>query len=389
MALFLNTNMAASTGRYNLQQISDQINLSVQKLSTGSRVNASRDDAAGLRLADQMTTQLTGLTQSNRNANYGLALAQIAEGSLTEVSTNLQRGYQLAVTSGNRTLSSEGRIALGEEFKVLMETNNRIANNTKYGDIQILNYESDSAGFKIQTRPEPAAAETVTTGNAILGALFGKLANTESITGQTLSTISANLGNTGTLGKLIAAYMVVTGESDAGVGADALLTGTRAGDISLMLDNSAIEVDIAELKKVLVNEVTAQVGQSALITGVAAAFTAFADTAVDSATGFSDSQINQLHAFTTDALLTAMTGLSSEVTRQRTRLGAEQNGLSSTIRANSTAMVNIKEARGRITDTDYAAETASLTRNRILFDTVSSVLAQANQRPGLAMALLR
>lgn len=388
MSILVNTNIGALHGRQNVQQLSDQVNESIQKLTTGTRLTSSREDAAAVELVQQFDIQLIGLTQANRNANYGIAMAQIAEGSLTEISGNMQRARQLAVAGGSRTLSSEGRNALAEEFKELLETNNLIANNTLYGDINILNYNSSSSGFKVQSRPEPAPSVTVTTGNAILTSLFGNALNQGGITGQTLSTISANLDNTGDLGKIIGAYMLVNGESDAGVAADALLTGTREGNISELINNSALQINIDEFKKVLATENSAQAGQSNLITGAAAVFTAFADTDV-SPTGFSDEQLNTIYEFTTNALLETMTGVISAVSRQRSRLGADMSGLESTIRVNSTEATNIKDARSRIADTDFAEESAKLARSQILQQAANNILAQANQRPNIALSLLR
>ncbi len=389
MSILVNTNVGMLRGSQNIQQLSEQINNSVQKLSTGSRLTSSRDDAASVKLVSQFETQLTGLNQGTRNANDGISMAQIAEGALSEISTNLQRSRQLVITGGNRTLSSEGRSALGEEFKELLDTNNIIANNTFYGSIGLLNYEPGEAGFQIQARPEPNAPQTVTTGNAVLTSLFGKFLNNEGITGQTLSALSNNLGNTGELGKLVAAYMLATNESDAATAADALFTGTRTGNISELVNNSSVELDITELNKVLINGTSAQTGQSAIITGIAATFTAFADTDVNSGTGFSDAQLNQIHAFSTDTLLDVMAGLSESVSRQRAKLGSDQNGLMSIVRANSSEIINVKDARSRIADTDFASESAKLTRNKILLHAANTIMAQANQKPQIALSLLR
>lgn len=389
MALYVNTSMTALNGQYYVQQLSDQVNSSIEKLTTGSRLTSARDDAASVQLADLFDTQLTGLTQANRNASYGIAMAQIAEGSLTEINNNLQRAYQVSLMGGNRTLSANDRSALGSEFSTLLNTNNLIAESTRFGAINILNYNSTEAGFVIKSRPEPGEPQVVTTGNAVLTSLFGKSLNSEGINGQNLSTVSANLNNTGNLGNVVAAYMLLNNQSDAGAAADALFNGTRQGAISEMTGNSAVALDIDELSKVLTNEISGQAGQSAIITGVAAVFNAFTDAQVNSATGYSDAQLNQIYGFATDTLLDVMSALSIEVTGQRGRLGAEQAALTSTIRANSTSMVNIKDARSRIADTDFATETARLTRGQILLQGASSILTQASQTPNIALSLLR
>ena len=118
------------------------------------------------------------------------------------------------------------------------------------------------------------------------------------------------------------------------------------------------------------------------------AFVGITSAQVNSNTGFSDAQLNSVNGFFTDTLLDLMTNLVTEVDRGRAKLGAEQNGLMSTIRSNTISVVNVSDARSRITDTDFARETAELTRNQIIQQAATSILSQANQLPQAALSLL-
>ena len=403
MAMFVNTNVSSLNGQRNLQNVTDRMNSSFEKLSSGSRINSARDDAAGLQIADRLTTQLTGLNQGNRNANDGISIAQIAEGALGEVTNNVQRMRQLVVQGGNRTLSSDDRDALGEEFAKLMNVNNDIADRTAYGTIKILNYDSSSAGFQIQSGAQSGEQDTVTTGNAKLTSLFGDIINDEGVAGN-LTAMSAfeasDIDQTGTLGKLVVANMIATDEAAASVAFADLFGGTApTGALSALMDNSAAQLDVDTLTNLLKVNIAATPGDSAvanadveLLAGMSAAGQAVLGVVsanVDSDIGFSDAQLNTVNGFLTDTLLDTMSDLVTQVDKQRSKLGAEQNGLMSTVRSNTAAVVNVSDSRARITDTDFATETAELTRNQIIQQAATSILSQANQLPNAALSLLR
>ncbi|WP_086480837.1 flagellin [Oceanospirillum sanctuarii] len=401
MALFVNTNVASLSGQKNLMDVTARMNSSFEKLSSGSRINSARDDAAGLQISDRLTTQITGLNQASRNANDGISIAQIAEGALGEITNNIQRMRQLAVQGGNRTLSDDDRSALGEEFSKLANVNNDIADRTAYGTLKILNYDANSAGFQVQSGAFSGEQDTVTTGNAKLASLFGQIAKNEIEAGTIaggidISLISAEaLSALGTIGEITAAYMIQEGQSDVGVAIDAIFGAdfaAQAGKLSTMGENSAFAVDVDELTKILTTTLTADhatADMSAVLTGTGSFVGVAAATAIDSDGGYSDAQLNTLHGFMTDTLLDAMSGLVTSVDKQRAKLGAEQNGLTSMVRNNTTAVVNVSDSRARIQDTDFAAETAELTRNQIIQQASTTILSQANQLPQTALSLLR
>ena len=390
MALFVNTNVSALNGQKNLMDVTSRMNSSFEKLSSGSRINSAKDDAAGLQISDRLTTQITGLNQANRNANDGISIAQIAEGALSEVTTNVQRMRQLVVQGGNRTLSSDDRSALAQEFTKLLDTNNDIAERTAYGTTKILNGDSPEAGFQIQSGAQAGEQDTVTTGNAELAALFGKMGEGNT---TAMSTISANLGAAGEVGKVIQAYAVIAGESDLGAAADAVLGTDREGAVGDLGTDKAVggTMNVSALTEILEGEV-ANSGEFTDYSTVTAALTVgtlAADVGTVASTGFTDAQLHTLHGFATDTLLDAMSGLVTQVDKQRAKLGAEQNGLTSMVRSNTAAVVNVSDSRSRIMDTDFASETSELTRNQIIQQASTTILSQANQLPQTALSLLR
>ncbi|SMP36384.1 flagellin, partial [Oceanospirillum linum] len=385
MALYVNTNVSALNGQKNLSNVTDRMNSSFEKLSSGSRINSARDDAAGLQISDRLTTQITGLNQASRNANDGISIAQIAEGALGEVTNNIQRMRQLVVQGGNRTLSSDDRSALGQEFTKLLNVNNDIADRTAYGTLKILNGDSPESGFQIQSGAQAGEQDTVTTGNAELTALFGEYGRSSGATATLkMSAMSVgNIGQYGALGDMVAAYAAVTGTSNISAANQALF-GFGTGDSITVADygtktDQGAEINIDNLTKLLTEEPGRVSGGNAshVATAIAGAFTIDTAANIDSVGGFSDAQLDKITGHLTDTLLDAMSGLITQVDSQRAKLGAEQNGLTSTVRNNTTAVVNVSDSRSRIQDTDFAAETAELTRNQIIQQASTTILSQA------------
>ena len=138
MAVYVNTNISSLNGRRYLNNVQNQLTTTYQRLSSGMRINSAKDDAAGLQIADRLTTQINGLNQGNRNTNDGIALAQTIEGALDETSSMLQKIRTLAVQSANGTNTQTDRDALNAEANSLMEEVTRIAKQTKFGGASVL-----------------------------------------------------------------------------------------------------------------------------------------------------------------------------------------------------------------------------------------------------------
>ena len=143
MAIYVNTNVSSLTGRNALNNVQNSLTTTYQRLSTGMRINSAKDDAAGLQIADRLTTQINGLNQGNRNASDGIAFAQTAEGAMDEISTMLQKIRTLAVQSATGTNTQDDRVAIDKEAESLVAEITRIAKQTTYGGKKILEGADD------------------------------------------------------------------------------------------------------------------------------------------------------------------------------------------------------------------------------------------------------
>ncbi len=145
MAVYVNTNVSSLNGQRYLNNVQNSLNTTYNRLSSGLRINSAKDDAAGLQIADRLTSQINGLNQGNRNANDGIALAQTIEGGLDEISNMLQRIRTLAVQSANGTLGNDDRKAIQSEADSLTAEIDRIATQTTFGGKTILaGYDANS-----------------------------------------------------------------------------------------------------------------------------------------------------------------------------------------------------------------------------------------------------
>ena len=145
----INTNAMSLNVQRNLAESSNNLATSIERLSTGLRINSAKDDAAGLAIAERFTTQIRGQNQAIRNANDGISLAQTAEGALDEVTNNLQRIRELAVQSSNATNSNSDRAALQLEVAELLSEINRVADQTTFNGVKLLDGSFTGAVFQI------------------------------------------------------------------------------------------------------------------------------------------------------------------------------------------------------------------------------------------------
>ena len=139
MAIYVNTNISSLHGRRSLNNVQNSLSVTYQRLSSGLRINSAKDDAAGLQIADRLSTQINGLNQGNRNTNDGIALAQTIESGMDEMSGMLQKIRTLAVQAANGTNTSDDRASINKEATALKEEITRIAKQTKFGGKTVLN----------------------------------------------------------------------------------------------------------------------------------------------------------------------------------------------------------------------------------------------------------
>ena len=161
MAAVINTNISSLNAQNNLAKTSSDLATSLQRLSTGLRINSAKDDAAGLAISERMTTQIRGLNQAARNANDGISLAQVAEGSLGSIGNSLQRIRELAVQSANATNSASDRAALNVEAQQLKDEIDRIATQTDFNGVKLLDGSFANQQFQVGAN----VSETITVSN--------------------------------------------------------------------------------------------------------------------------------------------------------------------------------------------------------------------------------
>ncbi|MDJ0761580.1 MAG: flagellin [Myxococcota bacterium] len=279
MGLVINTNIAAINAQRNLGRTENALTTSLARLSSGLRITAAKDDAAGLAISEKLRAQIRGTAQAERNANDGISLVQTAEGALDQVSNAIVRIRELAVQSSTGTLGTEERVYLHAEFDKLVQEINRIASVTEFNGQKLLD-GSTSAGLSIQVGLYNVSNDRITI--SITGSYASQLGSAGNrLQSQTISTVA---------------------------GARSVLS---------VVDQAILDVS----------------------------------------------------------------GIRGD-------LGAAQNRLEVTIRNLATQRENLSAANSRIRDVDVAAETVTLTRSQILMQAGVSVLAQAQQLPTMALALI-
>ena len=243
MAAIINTNVQSLNAQRNLGISQNSLSQSMQRLSSGLRINSAKDDAAGLAISERFSTQIRGLNVATRNANDGISLAQTAEGAMASVTNNLQRMRELAVQSANATNSSSDRAALQAEVSQLSAEIDRVATQTDFNGTKLLDGSFSAQAFQVGANANQtitidsiASARTSTLGkfngvnvanNAVATPSNTPAAMTVTFTGGSLGTV--NLGNVANDAKAIANALNASGIAGMSASADpAVATGTQA-----------------------------------------------------------------------------------------------------------------------------------------------------------------
>jgi flagellin len=196
MAAYINTNTASMNAQRNLATSSSSLATSLQRLSSGLRINSAKDDAAGLAIADRMTSQIRGNTVAMRNANDGISLAQTAEGALSKIGDNLQRMRELSVQARNSTNSDDDKDALDGEFQELAKEVLRVAGGTTFNGKAILGADAGSLDFQVGAGTTTDDTITLTTtdmsGDSTITAVTGATID-NSATGTAIGTVIDDL----------------------------------------------------------------------------------------------------------------------------------------------------------------------------------------------------
>ncbi len=500
----VNTNVSSLNAQRNLSTSGSDLATSMERLSSGMRINSAKDDAAGLQISNRLTSQVNGLAVAQRNANDGISMAQTAEGAMSESTSILQRMRELALQSANGSNSTEDRASLQKEVSALQTELTRIADTTSFGGQQLLDGSFGSKSFQIGANSNEtinvslssvaaadigsnqvnlqaadgaaggfgaattAAADT-SGGNGVAGGDIvidgrGDTSSTVTIAAgasakESAAAINQYTSNTGVTAQArtsagVEFAVATAGETvsfslndekvsfgTTGVAADdlqslaeAVNSGTDEHGVTASLENGELTFTNDLGEDINLQDYQSVAADGTVSTTASLTLTSQSYDGVDHDTpisvvsgGAADStvvagaiQLNSSETFTAQTAVTTMAQSTTAVTStltdvdqvdittqsgsqdalaiidnaianidaQRAGLGAVQNRFDHTISNLANIEENVSASRSRIQDTDFATETAEMTKNQILQQAGTSILSQANQLPQTALSLL-
>jgi len=402
MAQVINTNIMSLNAQRNLNTSGTALATSLQRLSSGLRINSAKDDAAGLAISERFTTQIRGLDVATRNANDGISLAQTAEGAMVEIGNNLQRIRELAVQSANATNSATDRQALNAEVTQLLSEIDRVANQTSFNGTKLLDGSFAGALFQIGAD----AGQTIGI-NSIVDANIDALGKANFAAAQTTNAklVDGTVQEDGTIsgfkinGHDIAAVQVNAEETadrvmEKLVGAinqSMDLTGVYASNVDGKLKLESIRAD-QDFSFEFKSEKPEEPGENkfSIAKGITIAVDGIQENVLVDKTKADHLKDLDISTFAgSQKALQIVDQALTAVSSARADMGAIQNRFMSTIANLSTTSENLSASRSRIRDADYARETAELTRTQILQQAGTAMLSQANSSTQSVLSLLR
>lgn len=427
MAQVINTNSLSLITQNNINKNQSALSTSIERLSSGLRINSAKDDAAGQAIANRFTSNINGLTQAARNANDGISAAQTTEGALSEINNNLQRVRELTVQSQNGTNSDSDLSSIQDEIKSRLDEIDRVSGQTQFNGVNVLAKDGKMSiqvgandGQTIDINLQKIDSSTL--GLSGFGVDKNALKTSDAITqvGASGSLQKVDLSSVATALKVDASSLSLKNVQDS-TGA-----ATSTYVVSSGSDNYAVSVDDASGAVTLnTTDVTyddadngvtdgsmtgkyVKVGADA--TGAAVGFVtvqgkdyktdATALTNTNDTTGsqnvasdigdISDAaNANSYTGSATSDPLALLDKAISQVDKFRSSLGAVQNRLDSAVTNLNNTTTNLSEAQSRIQDADYATEVSNLSKAQIVQQAGNSVLAKANSVPQQVLSLLQ
>nr|WP_289073327.1 FliC/FljB family flagellin [uncultured Halomonas sp.] len=364
----INTNITSMIGQSNLTKSQNALQTSMERLSSGLRINSAKDDAAGQAIANRMTSQITGLAQAQRNANDGISVAQTAEGALNQVNDNLQRIRELTVQAQNGTNSSDDLKSIQDEIGQRLTEIDRISKETNFNGVKVL---ADDQGINIQVGANDGETITVNLKEITAESLELDTFNVDGVNADNLQAAALTDDDGQTVGGTIT-LQDADGNTitPSGGGFQEITDEDGNGTGKYVVETTNDDGDTVYLNVTNVNVTTGTAGDGSDST---------ATVTVDAT--YERGELSESPLASLDAALNQVDTLRSE-------LGAVQNRFESAITNLNTNETNLSAARSRIEDADYAVEVANMTRAQILQQAGTSVLAQANQIPQNVLSLL-
>ena len=406
MGMSINTNSVSINAQRNLGLSGNSLATSMQRLSSGLRVNSAKDDAAGLAIAERMNTQVKGLAVASRNANDGISLAQTAEGALGKVGDMLQRMRELAVQSGNATNSKTDREALQAELKQLRDEVDRVAKTTSFNGAKLLDGSFTGAVFQVGANSGDnitvgALANTKVTelGTSIYGtsqaAVAGQTSMVSGIVSATAADRSVVVSGANGVSKTveIAQDANVTDKEALGKVLAAINSVTADTGVVAFLSDDGKKIDYRFEADMNATSPTAGLATAYITFGAASSVNVVTAGDVEEVSGAAGGKgIDKIDIGTQAGAWEALQRIDNaidKVNSARGELGAIQTRFEKTVENIDIQNENLTAARGRVVDADFAQETANLSRTQILQQAGTAMVAQANQLPQQVLSLLR
>ena len=340
----INSNSSALRAQNGTRMANQMLQTAMARLSSGKRINSASDDAAGLGISNSMTSQITGMNQAVRNANDGISLAQTADGALDEVTNMAQRIRELAVQSASGTYSDSDRANMQTEVTQLTQQIGGILGSTKFNNVSLFTQTNGGAGksFAIQTGANSGdtvniAVDNLDTSDIVVGA--GRAATADDVTARKLTTVTADGGDP---------FEADQDDVDAGV--------TIGGQL----------VELGKTYSPNKGDKVRAAAGDLVDTGLSVGSVADASASLD----------------TIDTFLTSVASV-------RAGIGAAESRLNSVVNNLTNNVTNLTDARSRIQDADFSAETTNLAKAQILSQAATAMLAQANQSQQGVLKLLQ
>ena len=409
----INTNIMALDAYRNLNNTNDALASSLEKLSSGYRINRAADDASGLVISENLDKQVSGLTVATQNAQDGISVVQTAEGALTTVNSMLQRIHDLIVQSANTASSdSTARAASQNEIAQLRDEIDRIGNTTAFGNQNLLDGSFGAQAAQLTSTATGLTSGITLTGTAAsvqfslnidAGNVNGSLVTTVTVNAGTYSTAASfqtelqndvNTATNSTAGFTGAVTVNVTdlgsgvwtvnfkrdstnagtGVAISGVGSDIAQAITTSGTAAV--SNTAGGVFQVGANVTASNQIHVSIDDIRITNGTNTVFTALSNVDV------TNPSQNGVDATIVDNALAQVSSLQGQ-------LGAAQNRFQSTISNLQVTTENLSASESRIRDTDMAAEMVNFTKDQILLQAGTAMLAQANSAPQTVLKLLQ
>ncbi|WP_139685948.1 flagellin [Vibrio tasmaniensis] len=387
MAVNVNTNVSAMTAQRYLNSANSAQQTSMERLSSGSKINSAKDDAAGLQISNRLNVQSRGLDVAVRNANDGISIAQTAEGAMNETSNILQRMRDLSLQSTNGSNTKSDRVAIQEEVTALNDELNRIAETTSFGGNKLLNGTHGTKSFQI-------GADN---GEAVMLQLKDMRSDNDQMGGNSYQFTEAKGKDWGVAAG--ANDLTMSLKDSFGDQREINISAKAGDDIEELAtyingQQDLVKASIDEEGKLQIfagnNKVEGEIAFSGALSD---------ELGMTAGAKPEDPKTLEAKQVTVDTIDVTSVGGAQEsvavidaalkyVDSHRSELGAFQNRFDHAINNLDNINENVNASKSRIKDTDFAKETTNMTKSQILSQASSSILAQAKQAPNSALSLL-